>query len=153
MAPHVTTPAQSQRLRILRPYLSKLQAWNERIPGTYRAAANLDNDFLIDREMQRTKNFTGVVGTGTQDSLAQITMGAIVDRTKEHLGITDVGIIQARRLLLDEVRQLEDGVSPAVAWSPESYSVVGIQFVEDQSVTFDECVERHWDQLYAKLAT
>ena len=83
--------------------------------------------------------------------MAQISMGAIVDRTKEHLGITDVGIIQARRLLLDEVKQLEDGVSPPEAWSPESYSVVGIQFVEDQSVTFDECIERHWDQLHAPL--
>jgi phenylpropionate dioxygenase-like ring-hydroxylating dioxygenase large terminal subunit len=126
---------------------------NQRVPGTYRAAARLENDFLIDREVQRTKNFTGVVGTGTQDSMAQISMGAIVDRTKEHLGITDVGIIQARRLLLDEVKQLEDGVSPPEAWSPESYSVVGIQFVEDQSVTFDECIQRHWDQLHAPLTT
>ena len=124
---------------------------NERIPGTYRAAANLENDFLIDRGMQRTKNFTGVVGTGTQDSMAQITMGAIVDRTKEHLGITDVGIIQARRLLLEGVTQLQDGLPPREAWSPEAYSVVGIQFLEDQSVTFDECVERHRDQLYATL--
>jgi len=126
---------------------------NRRIPGSFHAAANLANDFLIDREMQRTKNFTGVVGTGTQDSMAQITMGPIVDRTKEHLGITDVGIIQARRLLLDEIKQLKDGVSPTEATTPESYSVVGIQFVEDQSVTFDECIERHQDEIYAQLTT
>lgn len=47
MAPHVTTPAQSQRLRILRPYLAKLQAWNERIPGT---AADRGATIVIGRE-------------------------------------------------------------------------------------------------------
>jgi len=29
------------------------------IPGSYKAIANKSNDYFIDREMQRTVNFTG----------------------------------------------------------------------------------------------
>ena len=46
--------------------------------------------YLIDREEQRKYSFTGI---GEQDFSVQEGMGSICDRTEEHLGVTDVGII------------------------------------------------------------
>ena len=125
---------------------------NERVPGTFRTVRNASNDFLIDREMQRTLNFTGIRGTGTQDSMAQIAMGPIVNRTKEHLGVTDIGIIQARRLMLQEAIDLLEGSEPLGPSVSEAYSVTGVQFLEDRDVSFEECIERQHSNLYPSLA-
>ena len=48
---------------------------------------------------QRTLTFTGIKGTGEQDFSVQEGMGIIVDRSQEHLGTTDIGIIAMRRRL------------------------------------------------------
>ncbi len=74
-----------------------------------RLKRNLANDFLIDRELQKTKTFTGIKGVNTQDVAVQEGMGAIVDRSKEHLGSTDKAVIAMRRLLLEAVKAVEDG--------------------------------------------
>ena len=39
-------------------------------------------------------------------------MGPIVDRTKEHLGASDVAVIRMRRRLLDAVQAFMAGVDP-----------------------------------------
>jgi len=79
-----------------------------------------DNDWLIDREVQRTKTFTGIKGVNTQDLAVQESMGAIVDRSREHLGTTDKAIITYRRILLDVVRDFEKGIEP-LGVDPKSY--------------------------------
>src|SRR5207249_245554 len=63
------------------------------IPGTFRPVQNRENHYLIDREMQRTTNFTGIFGFNPQDRSMQEGMGPIVDRSKEHLGTSDLVII------------------------------------------------------------
>ncbi len=61
---------------------------SENIPGTYRPAANKDNDYLIDREAQkRGDTYSGVKGIAMQDASLQESMGPIVDRTKERAGL------------------------------------------------------------------
>jgi phthalate 4,5-dioxygenase oxygenase subunit len=82
------------------------------IPGTYRAQANKDNDYLIDRELQRTTSWTGIREVRVQDIAIQESMGPIYDRSKEHLGATDLGIIALRRCLLDAARMAEEGKTP-----------------------------------------
>lgn len=87
------------------------------IPGTYWLKANPSNDYFIDRELQRTKTFTGITGLNTQDFAVQEGMGPIVDRSKEALASTDLAIQAARRLLLeaaDDVAADRDprGVAP-----------------------------------------
>ena len=121
------------------------------IPGTFQPIRSLANDFLIDREMQKNFNFTGIIGTGIQDSMAQITMGAIEDRTKEHLGVTDIAIIQARRMMIQAAIDLREGIEPLAPSTPQAYVVVGIQFTEEKNVSFEECIERQHDKLYAAL--
>jgi hypothetical protein len=39
-------------------------------------------------------------------------MGAIVDRSKEHLGSSDKAIVTLRRLMLESVRAVERGEAP-----------------------------------------
>jgi hypothetical protein len=78
----------------------------------YRATGNRRNDWLIDRERQRTENFTGIDGVNAQDRAVQESMGGIVDRSREHLGPADKAIIAARRLLLDAVNDVAEGRDP-----------------------------------------
>jgi len=42
--------------------------------------------------MQKTQNFTGIVGVNTQDFALQEGMGQICDRSKEFLGSSDKAI-------------------------------------------------------------
>jgi phthalate 4,5-dioxygenase oxygenase subunit len=82
------------------------------IPGTFRLKRNQSNDYLIDREMQKNQNFTGIVGVNTQDFALQEGMGPICDRSKEFLGTSDKAIVAMRRLLLEAIRISEEGGKP-----------------------------------------
>jgi phthalate 4,5-dioxygenase oxygenase subunit len=93
------------------------------IPDSYRLKRNIDNDYLIDRERQRTKSFTGIKGINTQDFALQEGMGPICDRTHEHLGTSDRAIIVARQLLFEGLDAIEAGGSPR-GTDPSDYSTV-----------------------------
>ena len=93
------------------------------ITGTFKLKKNLANDFQIDRQMQKTKNFTGIVGINTQDMALQEGMGKIVDRSKERLGTSDKAIIACRQLLLEAIAKVEAGEAPR-AVDPASYERV-----------------------------
>ena len=52
------------------------------------------------------------LGVNTQDHAVQESMGAIVDRSKEHLGPADRAVIGMRRVLLDAVKAVQDDGDP-----------------------------------------
>jgi phthalate 4,5-dioxygenase len=81
--------------------------------ATFRSKANRANNYLIDRSVQKTLSFTGIDGVNVQDRAIQETMGAVVDRSKEHLGPADKAIIQLRRLLRQAVITAREGGTPA----------------------------------------
>jgi phenylpropionate dioxygenase-like ring-hydroxylating dioxygenase large terminal subunit len=82
---------------------------------TFRSKRNRENGYLLDRRVQKTETFTGIDGINVQDRAVQESMGAIVDRSLEHLGPADRAVIQARRLLLQATRTVEaGGVPPGV---------------------------------------
>jgi phthalate 4,5-dioxygenase len=88
--------------------------------GRWRPVANQSNDYLIDREAQRTVSYSGIEGVFPQDSAATESMGDITDRTFEHLAPSDRMIIVTRRLLLDAARALRDnGTVPPLVDDPE----------------------------------
>jgi phthalate 4,5-dioxygenase oxygenase subunit len=93
------------------------------IPGTFRLKRNQSNDYLIDRQMQKTQNFTGIVGVNTQDFALQEGMGPICDRSKEFLGTSDKAIVAMRRLLLEAIKTVEEGGKPRGV-DAESYRMV-----------------------------
>jgi phthalate 4,5-dioxygenase len=76
---------------------------------------NMSNDYLIDRELQRTRTYTGITGLNTQDYAVQEGMGPIVDRAMEHLGTSDRAIIVARRLLRNALDDVAGGRQPVGA--------------------------------------
>jgi phenylpropionate dioxygenase-like ring-hydroxylating dioxygenase large terminal subunit len=92
--------------------------------------ANPENDFLMDREVQKTMNFTGIPTVRLQDGAMTASMGRIVNRTREHLGTTDTMIIQTRRRLINAAKALRErgetppGVDDANVYSARSASAV-----------------------------
>jgi hypothetical protein len=111
-----------------RPYVLKdggiIDAW---VP-----TANLDNDYLIDRGMQRDVNFTGIWGVNEQDRSLQEGMRPIVDRSKEHLGTADIAILSARRLLLNMAKKLLEGIEPTAPHEPQNYNMRPLEVFDPQ---------------------
>jgi phthalate 4,5-dioxygenase oxygenase subunit len=79
--------------------------------GKFRLTQNKDNDYLIDREAQRTTSFTGIPGIHQQDQAVTESMGPIYDRTQEHLGTSDAMVIRTRRRVINAARALRDNAT------------------------------------------
>jgi phthalate 4,5-dioxygenase len=71
--------------------------------------ASVDNWFMQDRELMRNGSYTGIKGFTNQDMACQESMGPVVDRTREHLGTSDIAIIRMRRRMLEALRRFEAG--------------------------------------------
>ena len=81
-------------------------------PKTFRSIGNKSNNYLLDREVQKTESYTGIDGINMQDRALQESMGVICDRSREYLGPGDKAIIQARKLLIKAVRAVQAGEAP-----------------------------------------
>jgi phenylpropionate dioxygenase-like ring-hydroxylating dioxygenase large terminal subunit len=84
---------------------------------------NRANEYLIDREEQRYRSYSGIKGVAEQDAAIQDSQGLIHDRTREILGPTDLAIMRFRRLMLEGAKGLRDGREPPEASHPEAYTV------------------------------
>jgi phenylpropionate dioxygenase-like ring-hydroxylating dioxygenase large terminal subunit len=90
--------------------------------GKFRLAARAENDYLIDREEQRTQSYTGIKGIFTQDQAVTESMGPIYKRQQEHLGTSDAMVIRTRRRVIQAARAFaEQGVVPPGAKEPRLY--------------------------------
>jgi phthalate 4,5-dioxygenase len=90
--------------------------------GDYGTIRNRANNWLQDRAAMKTTSFTGIEVIRNQDTAVQESMGPIFDRTKEHLGTSDVAIIRMRRRMLDSVRAFtESGAEPLGIAEPFDY--------------------------------
>jgi phenylpropionate dioxygenase-like ring-hydroxylating dioxygenase large terminal subunit len=125
------------------------EAWEKRsgrgkddyIPGTFRMVRNLDNDFLIDRELQRTKTYTGIEVGNTQDVAIQEGMGPIEDRSLEYLGTTDKAIIACRRLLLEATYDVAEGVTPRALVPETASGVRGADLIVPRGVPWRDAMK------------
>jgi phenylpropionate dioxygenase-like ring-hydroxylating dioxygenase large terminal subunit len=125
MSHHPTRPLNALEWQAIK---SGQSIYAELIPGTYRPAANKDNDYLIDREAQKNGRFySGVKGISMQDASIQESMGPITDRTLEYLAPTDIAIVKARRRLLEAAARAK-GVEPP-GLDPETHRVRPASFV------------------------
>lgn len=91
--------------------------------GRWRLSENDENDYMIDREAQRSgENYTGIEGIGLQDQAITESMGAILDHSFEHLAPSDLMITQTRRRLINAATALRDnGDTPPGVDDPEVY--------------------------------
>jgi phenylpropionate dioxygenase-like ring-hydroxylating dioxygenase large terminal subunit len=74
-----------------------------------------------DRELMKKGHHTGFGRSLIdEDAVVQVSMGPIVDRTRENLSSSDVAVSQARRLILDTLASAERGaLPPGSALAPE----------------------------------
>jgi phthalate 4,5-dioxygenase len=90
-------------------------------PATGGLLGNHKNRFFQDRLAMKTESFSGILGIREQDAAMTVGMGAIVDRTREHLGSADSGVIALRRVLIKAARDLEAGVEPYAPCHGDAY--------------------------------
>jgi phthalate 4,5-dioxygenase len=107
------------------------------LTADFRKLRNKDNDWLIDRQVQKTETYTGIEGITTQDHAIQESMGSIVDRSRERLGSTDKAIVAARRLLLDAAKTVREGGDPP-GIGASYYSIRAVERVLPNGV---DCLE------------
>ena len=89
-------------------YPFEMMPRNGIVHRTYTAA----NDYQIDRVAQKGTSYSGIADFRSQDAMATESAGPIYDRTREHLGSTDVAVIRMHRLLLRAAKGLADGMPP-----------------------------------------
>ena len=89
----------------------------------YVPLRNKGNNYLIDRKLQKTRSYTGIQGVSEQDAAVQDSQGPIADRTREHLGPTDLGLLHFRKLVMDAARALQQGIEPEHARRQDRYTV------------------------------
>jgi phthalate 4,5-dioxygenase oxygenase subunit len=107
-------------------------------PTSFQPYRNMTNQYMVDRDLQKTSSMTGIHGFAAQDQALQESMGPIVDRTREHLGTSDTAIIAARRALLEEIRELSRGQGPVGAKHGDVYWVRSASLLLKRDLEFSE---------------
>jgi phthalate 4,5-dioxygenase oxygenase subunit len=116
------------------------------VDENYVPLRNKSNNYLIDRKLQKTKSYTGIKGVSEQDAAVQDSQGPIADRTREHLGPTDLGLLHFRKLMLTSARELVAGKEPAAAQCADRYTVRSGACITHKSKDLaDVMVERFGD--------
>lgn len=100
-----------------------------------------ENDYLLDRRRQKFENFTGIDGVSEQDAAIQDSQGLIADRTQEHLGPTDLGIVRFRRMILTAARDMAAGMPPAAARHAALYRVRSGGAVAQRDITLPQVMQ------------
>jgi phthalate 4,5-dioxygenase oxygenase subunit len=86
-------------------------------PLTWATFGTMDNRFRQSRDRMRDGNFTGIDGIPNQDIAMWVSMGAIVDRTHDVLGASDIAIVEFRRRMVDAAKAVAAG-APAIGTEP-----------------------------------
>jgi phthalate 4,5-dioxygenase oxygenase subunit len=132
-----------------RSYDEDLVMFSELVDGGPQAKENLDNDYLIDREIQKTKTFSGIRSIPAQDRAVSERMAptkgfpGIGDRSRERLAASDAAIVQIRKDLLRGVRSMDEGVAPPETATPEIYFVRSVAIELGEGVPFDVGAARY----------
>ena len=108
------------------------------IDDSYRPVWNKENDYGLDREMQKNVNYTGIKGIPNQDVAVQESMGPIADRSQEMLGTSDKAIIAYRQLLIDMAKDLQNGQEPKASSHGGYYNVRSASVLLKKDVPFDK---------------
>jgi phenylpropionate dioxygenase-like ring-hydroxylating dioxygenase large terminal subunit len=113
--------------------------------GRWRLKGRSENDWLIDREAQKSGgNFSGIVGIHQQDQAVTESMGPITDHLFEHLMPSDKMIMATRRRLLKAARAwTKQGTVPPGVDNPEiMYPVRSGDFVTEARLGWRDAYQR-----------
>src|SRR2546425_11566067 len=85
----------------------------------YKPIYGRANGWGFNPDEQQKATFTGMgFDINIHDQFACESQGRIQDRTREHLGSTDQGIVLYRRMLLDSIKKNEAGEKPPMVLDP-----------------------------------
>jgi hypothetical protein len=126
-------------------FLRERRGYNSYDPATFRKYGNKENLWLQDREEMKTVSWSGLRGIFVQDNAVQEGMGAIVDRTKEHLGSADQAIIAARRCYIRAAQELvKEGTEPPGVTTADSYEhIQSFAFLQPKGAVWQEVEPLH----------
>lgn len=111
--------------------------------GRYRVVADESNDWLIDREAQRTNRiYSGIDHIALQDQAVTESMGPITNHMREHLGPGDVMIARTRRRALQAARAFAAGTAAPGVDDPRTLMAA-------RSGYFEMPTSVEWQQAYA----
>lgn len=112
--------------------------------GRWHSTLTVENDFLQDRELQKTGLYSGIREFFAQDAAPQYTMGPIYNRTNEHLGTSDTGIISVRRRLIESAKAYQaDAQTPPEVANPEVYAIrADATFLDPSEQWYENTIER-----------
>ena len=113
----------------------------------YLPLRRLSNNYLMNRDDQRLNSYTGIQGVSEQDAAIQNSQGKIVDRSLEHLGPTDVGIIEFRKLMLNLAKALKKGQMPSSSISPEKYAVQCGGMVAHKDISLEDAMLKRFGHI------
>ncbi len=101
-----------------------LEPPSHRIGSPFRTLPNQENDYFMDRSVQKEWNYSGMSNGNVEDQAVTESMGVIYARHREHLGTTDLGIIATRQVLLRAAKAIRDtGATPRGVDNPGAYRV------------------------------
>lgn len=84
------------------------QTVGEDLDHNYRPLRSIENSFWQDRKAMKDGNFTGIKGFPNQDVAMWCTMGPIADRTADHLGASDIAVVEFRKQMLKAVNTFQE---------------------------------------------
>ena len=111
------------------------------VDESYIPIRNRSNNYLIDREMQKYVNYTGVRGVAEQDAMIQDSQGRIADRTTEHLCASDIAIVQFRRKVMDGAKAISQGIKPIAPSKPGSYTLRSGSYIAEEGASFEDVMQ------------
>lgn len=112
---------------------------------------NRSNEYLIDRQMQKHVNFTGVKGVAEQDAMIQDSQGRIADRTIEHLSASDAAVVRFRRKVLEGAKALAAGKEPDAPYKHDSYTLRSGSWIASEGVPFEQVMMERFGDLAGRV--
>jgi phenylpropionate dioxygenase-like ring-hydroxylating dioxygenase large terminal subunit len=110
----------------------------------YMPLKNRSNDFMIDREEQKHRTFTGVKGLAEQDAMIQQSQGYIADRTRENLTATDAAVVRFRRVVMEGAEQLASGVEPEAPQLHDLYTARPGSWFAAEGIPFEDVMQERF---------
>jgi hypothetical protein len=113
----------------------------------YQLMRNRANRYLQDREEMKKRAFLGM-GTSfvVHDKAATEGAGPIQERTQEHLGYTDRGILATRQRLLGAIREVQAGREPPHVVRDPAANRFDHIVVRDDVIPSGVDWRRHWEK-------
>ena len=103
------------------------------------------NAYLQDREEMRARTFAGLgFSFQEQDRFAVESQGPISDRTREHLGASDRGVVAMRRQMLNAIEDIKAGRDPLMVTRDPAANPLAEMCVVSETVPADRDQRAVW---------